>query len=83
MVLLTRYVTQKLCWSAGSYINLCTIHFYDLFANYQNLAKNIASGKENGSGEPYVQSFGQKFKTNLGKTWRKSFHYRVRAFDIK
>ena len=35
----------KLRCSAGCYINLCTIHFYDKFAKYRNLAKNIASEK--------------------------------------
>ena len=38
-------VTQKLCYSAGLHISLCTIHFYDYFAKYRNLAKNVASGK--------------------------------------
>ena len=28
---------------AGFYINLCTIHFYGLFAKYGSLAKHIAS----------------------------------------
>ena len=38
-------VTQKLCYSAGFYINLSTIKFYDLFAKYRNLSQNIASKK--------------------------------------
>ena len=45
MVLLKRGVTQKSCYSAAFYINLCTIHFYNYFAKYRNLVKNIASGK--------------------------------------
>ena len=45
MVLVTKYVIQKLCYSVGFYINLCTIYFYDLFAKYRNVTKNIASGK--------------------------------------
>ena len=38
-------VTRKLCYVAGFYINLCTIHFFDQFASYRNLAKNTASEK--------------------------------------
>ena len=45
-VLPTKDVTNKFFFSAGFYITLCTIHFYDLFAKYQNSMKNTASGKK-------------------------------------
>ena len=46
VVLPTRNVTQKLCFSAGFYINLCTIHFYDLFAKYRNSTNHNAPGNK-------------------------------------
>ena len=43
----------KLCNSAEFCINLCTIHFYDLFAKYRSLNEKY-SFKEYGSREPSV-----------------------------
>ena len=46
VALRTRCVIQNLCYSVGFYINLCTIHFYDLLAKHQNTTKNVVSGKK-------------------------------------
>ena len=39
-------MTRKMFYLAGFYINLCTIHFFELFVKYLNSTKTAAAGKK-------------------------------------
>ena len=79
MVLPTRGVTQKMCSSAGIYINQCTIYSYDFLQNFKIPRKILHQ-------ENLVESFHSKTMAiflipHLEKRQR-AFAYDVRAFDI-
>ena len=83
VLLLARGVTPKLCCSAGFYINLCTIHFYDFFAKYRNLTKNIASEKvvvESLQSEPLAKRLRPALKNRENIL---CCDFDVRAFSIR
>ena len=82
MVLPTRFLTQKLCYFAGFYNSLSSIHLDDLLSKYQVLKKNTSSVKKV-MGSLQSSAIAMILRSSLEKrekvlsSWRKSLWYSI------